>query len=128
MRPDYSTNMPEPIKYQPKFLEKAIGPTGKYDATRLAEIVGFTKAEMAAYLGKHPAGIARSPTADQPQLAALAELVTRLQKIVDQKYVKAWFVTPIQTLDERAPKDFILEGRLKIVSNLLNEIDSGFAL
>jgi hypothetical protein len=112
-------------------IRNAIDKTGRYDASKLAKLLGWSLADMARYLDRDASTISRSGSASvhQDRLAALAALVQETFLLMDEDLPTtiAWFRTPIQVFDWRSPRDLILLGDVSTVRNLLAEVRSGFA-
>jgi hypothetical protein len=109
-------------------IRNAIDKTGRYDASKLAKLLGWSLADMARYLDRDASTISRSGSASvhQDRLAALVQ-ETFLLMDEDLPTTIAWFRTPIQVFDWRSPRDLILLGDVSTVRNLLAEVRSGFA-
>ena len=112
-------------------IRNSINKTGRYDASKLAKLLGWSLADMGRYLDRDASTISRSGTATvhQDRLAALAALVQEAFLLMDEDHAAtiAWFRTPIQVLDWTSPRDLILSGDASGVRNLLTEVRSGFA-
>jgi hypothetical protein len=112
-------------------IRNAIDKTGRYDASKLAKMLGWSLADMGRYLDRDASTISRSGSASvhQDRLAALAALVQETFLLMDEDLPPtiAWFRTPIQVLDWKSPRDLILLGDVSRVRNLLAEVRSGFA-
>jgi hypothetical protein len=65
----------------------------------------------------------------QEKLAALAALTRDVFNLTNDnlRATRAWFRTPLGTLDGISPREAILRGHFKRVRNLVNEMHSGFA-
>lgn len=114
-----------------ELLREAIDKNGRYDAAALAEMLDWTKQEIAGFLGTDPSALSRQPAAPKHQ-DNLARLAATLRHLLDHTgndlaQARAWLRTPILALDGKAPKAVIMEGRLDMIADLLGEIDSGFA-
>jgi len=114
-----------------ELLREAIDKDGRYDAAALAGILDWTKQEIAGYLGTDPSALSRQPAAPKHQ-DALARLAAAMRHLLDHTgndlaQARAWLRTPILALDRETPKAVIMGGRLDMVADLLDEIDSGFA-
>jgi len=112
-------------------IQNSINKTGRYDAVKLAKVLGWSLSDMGRYLDRDPSTISRSGSASvhQDRLAALAALVQETFLLMDEDLPTtiAWFRTPIQVLDWTSPRDLILDGDAARVRNLLAEVRSGFA-
>jgi hypothetical protein len=112
-------------------LVEVLNKNGRYDAYKLAAYIDWSKQEIATFLGKHPSALSResASVSDQSALASLAVVVKELLVLLggDLAIARAWLRTPIRVLDEKSPKERILERRLDTVASLLGEIQSGFA-
>lgn len=112
-------------------IRQTIDKAGRYDATKLAKLLGWSLADMGRYLDRDASTISRSGSASvhQDRLAALAALIQEALLLMDEDLPAtiAWFRTPIQVLDWASPRDLILRGELPKVRSLLTEVRSGFA-
>ncbi len=112
-------------------IRRTIDKAGRYDATKLAKLLGWSLADMGRYLGRDASTISRSGSAPvhQDRLAALAALIQEAFLLMNEDLpaTVAWFRTPIQVLDWASPRDLILRGELPKVRSLLTEVQSGFA-
>lgn len=113
-------------------LVDAIDNKGRYDASKLAELLDWTKREIAQYLDKDPSAISRfsaSPVYQQ-SLSELAAVFNRLLKLVnnDLQVARAWLRTPIRVLEGVSPKEKILQHDLKTVGTLIEEVEAGFSV
>lgn len=112
-------------------IGQTINKTGRYDAPKLAKLLGWSLADMGRYLDRDASTISRSGSASvhQDRLAALASLVQEVFWLMNEDLpaTVAWFRTPIQVLDWASPRDLILRGEVSKVRNLLTEVQSGFA-
>ncbi len=112
-------------------IRNSIDKTGRYDASKLAKLLGWSLADMGRYLDRDASTLSRSGSASvhQDRLAALAALVQEAFLLMDEDLPAtiAWFRTPIQVLDWTSPRDLILRGEVSRVRNLLTEVRSGFA-
>lgn len=115
---------------QQLLLREAINDDGLYDAAKLAKYFSLKNDEIARYLKKSPSTVSRfgaSPR-HQERLAVLADLLKDLLLLMgrDLPAAKAWLRTPNRAL-EAAPLALIIDGRIGLVRNVLDEIKSGFA-
>lgn len=114
-----------------RILRDATDRRGRYGAAKLAELLDWQVSDIARYLGRAPSTISRfgaSPV-HQEKLAALAVLVQDVFGLTseDLRATRAWFRTPLRTLDGVSPREAILRGHFRRVRDLVNEMDSGFA-
>jgi hypothetical protein len=112
-------------------IRDSIDKMGRYNASRLAKLLGWSLADMGRYLDRDASTLSRSGSASvhQDRLAALAALIQEAFLLMDENLpvTVAWFRTPIQVLDWKSPRDLILRGEVSKVRNLLSEVHSGFA-
>src|ERR1700722_18656248 len=112
-------------------IRNSIDKMGRYDASKLAKLLGWSLADMGRYLDRDASTLSRSGSASvhQDRLAALAALVQEAFMLIDEDLPAtiAWFRTPIQVLDWTSPRDLVLRGEVSRVRNLLTEVQSGFA-
>ncbi len=116
----------------PKPLRETIDKTGRYDAARLAKLLGWPFADFALYLERDPSTISRSGSAKAHQ-DKLARLVALVQEVLflmndDLPATIAWLSTPIPILDWTSPRDLIFKGEFDQVKRLVDEVHSGFAV
>jgi hypothetical protein len=114
-----------------QIVREAIDKSGRYDAAKLAKLLGWSLSDMGRYLDRDPSTLSRSGSAavHQDRLAVLASLVQEvfLSMNEDLPATVAWFRTPIPLLDWTSPRDLILGGEVAKVRNLITEVQSGFA-
>jgi len=114
-----------------KVLNHAIDRRGRYAAAKIAELLDWQISDIAKYLGRAPSTISRFGTSQvhQEKLAALASLVHDVFALTENsiRATRAWFRTPLGTLDGISPREEILRGNLWRVRNLVREMESGFA-
>src|SRR5208283_182020 len=100
----------------------------RYNAAKLAALLGWSFADLARYLDRDPSTISRSGSASahQDKLAALAALIEEVLALMngDLPATIAWFRTPIRVLDWASPRDLILGGNLYIDKNIMSEVNS----
>jgi hypothetical protein len=103
--------------------------TGRYDALRLAEILAVSTAEMAEILGYTPRGLRKNPDSErlQEKLVRLISLVQRLRENLDgsMEYVRIWLKAPHPALDGSRPLDYIKEGRIDLIENMVYAFETG---
>ncbi|MGH7813563.1 MAG: hypothetical protein ACREQI_06120 [Candidatus Binataceae bacterium] len=116
----------------PRIIRETIDEAGRYDAARLARLLGWTMANLGRYLDRDASTLSRSGTAaiHQDRLAALAALIAEVSFLMneDMPAAIAWFRTPVFALDWNSPRDLILRGQLSKVRSLIDEIHSGLSL
>jgi hypothetical protein len=112
-------------------IRDSIDKMGRFDASKLAKLLGWSLADMGRYLERDASTLSRSGSASvhQDRLAVLAALVQEAFLLMDEDLptTVAWFRTPIQVLDWTSPRDLILRGEFSRVRDLLTEVQSGFA-
>jgi hypothetical protein len=115
-----------------RIIRQTIDEAGRYDAAKLAKLLGWSLADLGRYLNRDPSTISRSRSAGahQDRLAVLAALVQEVFILMsnDLPATIAWFRTPVPALDWISPRDLILRGDLHKVRNLVNEVHSGLSL
>src|SRR5262249_7738911 len=107
----------------PKPLRGTIDESGRYDAARLAKLLGWPFAHLATYLNRDPSTISRSGSAKAHQ-DKLAKLVALVQEVLflmndDLPATIAWLSTPIPLLEWTSPRDLIFKGEFDRVKNLV---------
>jgi hypothetical protein len=116
---------------QARILREAIDRRGRYDAAKIAALLDWQISDIAKYLGRAPSTISRFGASQmhQEKLAALASLVQDAFSLTgdDLRATRAWFRTPLRTLDGASPREALLRGHLRRVRDLVNEMDSGLA-
>src|SRR5215813_8790156 len=109
-------------------IRETIDKAGRYDAPKLAKLLGWSLADMGRYLDRDASTISRSGSASvhQDRLANLAAVLQETFVLMDEDLPTtiAWFRTPIQVLDWTSPRDLILRGEISRIRNLLSEIQS----
>jgi hypothetical protein len=117
---------------QPPIIRETIDETGRYDASRLAKLLGWSLADLGRYLDRDPSTISRSGSAHthQDRLAILASLIQEIFVLTNEDLPAtiAWFRTPVPALDWASPRDLILRGDFPKVRNLISEVHSGLSL
>ena len=102
---------------------------GKFNASMLSELLGWSMADMAKFLGKSVSAISRQPLAakDQHKLGALVALLSLALDLAsgDLDAMKAWLMMPIWAFDNQSAKDLILKNELESVKNLIEELKAG---
>ena len=115
-----------------KVLTEAIDNQGRYDAVKLAELLDWSRQEIAQYLDKDPSAISRNAASlnYQQALSELAATFLHLLELMenDLKAARAWLRTPIKVLDGKSPKEKILRHDLGTVDALLSEAESGLSV
>ena len=114
-----------------RVLNDAIDHRGRYGAAQVAELLDWQVSDIAKYLGRAPSTISRfgASQVHQEKLAALAALVQNVFELTSNslRATRAWFRTPLGTLDGISPREEILRGNFWRVRRLVNEMESGFA-
>ena len=124
----------DPTAQRPRHLSvltKAIDDQGRYDAVKIAELLDWTRQDIARYLDKDPSAISRNAASlnYQQALSELAATFSHLLELMDNdlKTARAWLRTPIKVLDGKSPKEKILRHDLGAVDSLLSEVEAGFS-
>ncbi len=116
---------------QSSIVRETIDKAGRYEAPRVAKLLGWSLVDMGRYLDRDASTISRSGSASvhQDRLAALASLVQEVFLLMNEDLAAtvAWFRTPIMVLDWTSPRDLILRDEVVKVRNLITEVQSGFA-
>jgi hypothetical protein len=116
---------------QAKVLNHAIDRRGRYGAAKLAELLDWQTTDIARYLGRAPSTISRfgASQVHQEKLAVLASLVQDVFGLAENslRATRAWFRTPLGTLDGISPREEILRGNFWRVRRIVSEMESGFA-
>lgn len=115
-----------------RIFTEALDEQGRYDAVKIAELLDWSRQDIALYLGKDPSAISRygSSLSYQEPLGKLAATFNQLLELMDddRKTARAWLRTPLKVLDDKSPKETILGQDLRTVDALLSEIESGFSV
>ena len=111
-----------------RILSDATDRTGRYGVAKLAELLEWPVSDIAKYLGRAQSPVSQSRVR-QEKLAALAALVQDVFALTQSnvRVMRAWFRTPLGTLDGITPREEILRGNLWRVRNLVDEMHSGLA-
>lgn len=118
----------------PKLLEHTIveahdAATGKLDAVRLAETLGFSSEEMAQILKRTSRGLRKNPDSDklQDDMVKLESLIVRLRYLLDGsiEYVRIWLRSPHPILGGDTPMSCLLERKLDSVELLVHAMETG---
>lgn len=114
-----------------RVMTEAIDEQGRYDAAKVAELLDWSRQEIATYLERDPSAISRNGASlgfQQPLSRLVATFANLLELLNDDlKTARAWLRTPIKVLDGKSPKEKILHGELKTVEAVIAEIESGFS-
>ena len=114
-----------------KVMTDAIDDQGRYDAVKIAELLDWSRQEIATYLDRDPSAISRNGASlsFQQPLSQLVATFSNLLALLDDdiKTARAWLRTPIKVLDGKSPKEKILRGELKAVDSIISEVESGFS-
>lgn len=115
-----------------RILREATDQNGRYDAGKIAKLLDWNLADVAAYLGRDPSTISRFGTSGvhQDKLGALASLAQEVFVLLghDLRATRTWFRTPLRALENVSPRHAILHADFAKVSNLVQESRSGLAL
>ncbi len=99
--------------------------TGNLSAARIAEVFGIPKAELARLAGKTRQAVSQSDDAYSIQEALLPfERVARLRAVIGQNF-KKWLRIPNRQLADKAPLDLILDGKVRVVADLVEDMLTG---
>jgi hypothetical protein len=117
---------------QSPIIRETIDESGRFDASRLAKLLGWSLADLGRYLERDASTISRSGSAHvhQDRLATLAALIEEVFILMNEDLPAtiAWFRTPVRALDWTSPRDLILRGAFSKVRNLVSEVHSGLSL
>ncbi|GAB5561835.1 MAG: hypothetical protein SynsKO_34820 [Synoicihabitans sp.] len=84
-------------------------PSGRLDATRIAETFGFSTAELARQIGSNRQRLSKTPDSQAIQVLLRPYVrIARLRTVLSDTEFKAWLNTPNEHLeDEDAPIDYL---------------------
>lgn len=124
----------QPMAQRPRHLSvltDAIDDQGRYDAVKIADLLDWSRQDIAQYLDKDPSAISRNAASlnYQQALGELAATFSHLLELMDNdlKTARAWLRTPIKVLDGKSPKEKILHRDLRAVDSLLSEVEAGIS-
>jgi len=114
-------------------LERTITSThnptsGRYDAQRLARLLGISTAAVARIIGRNDSAVRKHPDAPayQAELARLVRLLTRLNKALGSaKNTRIWLNATSDDLGGKTPMSYLLKGQLAIVETLVDAALTG---
>jgi hypothetical protein len=58
------------------------------------------------------------------RVADPAEVVDRLSRVIDPRYVPLWLLKPVEALDDHRPVELIAAGDARSVSRLISGLES----
>lgn len=98
--------------------------------------LGLTYAEIASALTANESTLHRWRNGEREptpvylrRLDSLAEFMAELERMVkDPAHARWWLDRPVPLLDNRTPRDLLLEGRIEKLTGLLYNVNSGNAL
>lgn len=109
-------------------LDGATGPSGRYNARRVAELMGVSLRELAALLGRDVSALSRAPESVSLQeplrpLVTVLDLVGRTGASGDA--VRAWLRSPIPGLGYAVPLELLRSGRHEALVQALRDALEG---
>lgn len=99
------------------------------DAKKIAMLLNWELADIAKYLDVKPAKLSRSSAEGkyQERLGELWHFTQRYAEVIHIPYHShtfgQWLQTPQNSLENKSPKDAILEGKINDVYDLLTRVD-----
>ncbi len=106
--------------------------SGRFDAIRLAKVLGLSVPEMAQMLGYTPRGLRANPDSNKLQgtLGALVGLVIRLLEELDgsMENVRIWLHAPHPDLGGLPPYKTMEKGNFEAVQTLIVAMEEGTPL
>jgi transcriptional regulator with XRE-family HTH domain len=86
----------------------------------IAEAVGAAPSTVRDWLAGRtsPTGVRARRVAD------LGEVVDRLARVIDARYIPLWLLKPVEALDDHRPVELIAAGDAQRVSRLISGLES----
>jgi hypothetical protein len=109
-------------------LPKAHAESGNLHALGLAEVYGVKPPAMALMLGVTRQALLKTPTSDrlQPKMRQLEQLFVRLRDLTgSENNARIWLKAGHPDFGGKAPLDYLLEGNLEPVEDLVLAIEMG---
>jgi transcriptional regulator with XRE-family HTH domain len=105
-------------------------PTGRLDATRVAEATGLTLSQVAKAIGVTPSALSKRPSAGAAQ-PGLRELefcwATLLDTLGQEELARAWLRAGHPDFSGKPPVDYLIEGGAKRLGDYLRAATAGEA-
>jgi len=114
--------------YAPKIRVVFEPTTGKVNVKRLADVLDVSVRKLAPGVGVTEGAIRQKPTADraQPGARKMVDVFQHaLDVIGDWTDTMVWMQTPRKDLSGNSPLTLIVSGRAEVVSDLIENIESG---
>lgn len=101
------------------------------EALRIHRSANLSDSLIAEAVGAKPSTVRdwfngrSSPTGQRARrLAELVEIIDRLTRVVEARYIPVWLVKPVEALNDRAPVELIAAGRARQVARLISALES----
>jgi transcriptional regulator with XRE-family HTH domain len=101
---------------------------GDFDALKMAKVLGVSNSQMAQILGVSRQGLSKTPTSArlQPELQRLDGLLVRLKTLTGSlENTRIWLKTGHPDFAGKAPLEYLQEGNIEAVENLVEAIEIG---
>lgn len=110
-----------------KLGQRLRAPSGRLDASKIAETFGISTAELARQIGTTRQRVAKTPDAEALQSALRPyERIARLRTVLTDAEFKAWLHTPNDQLeDNETPIDYLKAGARKPLASVAENMLAG---
>ena len=102
-----------------------------HEALRIHKLAHLSDAQIGRAVGAAPStvrdwfALRSSPTGPRAdRVAELAEIVDRLNRVIDAEYIPVWMSRPIEALGNRKPLDLIARGNARRVAQIISGLES----
>jgi uncharacterized protein (DUF2384 family) len=103
------------------FAEEAlrIHEAGRLSDRQIARATGAAPSTVRTWLSRRSV-----PTGERAErVAELAELVSRLLRVIDAEYIPVWMTKPIEALDDEKPIDLVARGEYRRVAAVVRGLE-----
>jgi transcriptional regulator with XRE-family HTH domain len=101
---------------------------GDFDALKMAKVLAVSNSEMAQIVGVSRQALSKTPTSSrlQPALQHLDGLLVRLKTLTGSlENTRIWLKTGHPDFAGKAPLEYLLEGNIEAVEDLVEAIEMG---
>lgn len=101
------------------------------EAVRIHRVAHLSDIQIGKAVGAAPSTVRdwlagrSSPSGRRAErVAALAEVVDRLTRVMDPEYIPVWLSRPIEALDDRTPLAVLARGQARRVAQVVSALES----
>jgi translation initiation factor 2B subunit (eIF-2B alpha/beta/delta family) len=101
---------------------------GDFDALKMAKVLAVSNSQMAQILGVSRQALSKTPTSTrlQSELQYLDQLLVRLKALTGSlENSRIWLKTGHPDFAGKAPLEYLLEGKVEAVEDLIEAIEMG---